>query len=50
MSTNTINGVVGDAFSGLGDQLWLLAPIGLGLVALTFGVPKGVALVKRLIK
>jgi hypothetical protein len=50
MTTNSISGVVGDAFSGLGDQLWTLAPIGLGLLALTFGVPKGVGLVKRLIK
>lgn len=44
----TIADVIGDAVSGFSAQLWLVAPIGLGIFAIMWGVPKAKAFVKRL--
>lgn len=48
--TDTISSVIGTAVSTFSAQLWLLAPIGLGIFAIMWGVPKGVRFVKSLAK
>ena len=48
MTTPTIASVIGDAISGFSDQLWLVAPIGLGLFAIVWGVPKAKGFLKKL--
>lgn len=37
-----------DAVTGLSTELWIVAPIALGLFAIFWGVPKGVAFLKSL--
>lgn len=46
--SSTISGVIGTATDGFEDQLWLVAPIGLGIFALYWGLPKAKGFVKRL--
>lgn len=48
--TDSISSVIGTAVDGFSDQLWLLAPIGLAIFAIVWGLPKGVRFVKSLAK
>lgn len=48
--TDSISSVIGDATSGVVSQLWLVAPIGLGIMAVVWGVPRGVRFLKSLAK
>ncbi len=48
--TNSISGVIGAAVADFQDQLWLIAPIGLGVMAVVWGVPRGVRFLKSLAK
>lgn len=50
MNEDTISGVISTAVAGFTDQLWLIAPIGLGVMLILWGVPKGVGFLKRLSK
>lgn len=48
MDTDSISSVITAATSGITEQLWLVAPIGLGIMAIVWGVPKGVKFLKSL--
>ncbi|WP_344071115.1 hypothetical protein [Microbacterium sediminicola] len=48
METDTISSVISAATSGITSELWLVAPIGLGIMAIVWGVPKGVRFLKSL--
>lgn len=50
MTPTTIVSVISDAFESFSENLWLLAPIGLGIMAIRWGVPVGVRFVKSLSK
>lgn len=50
MSTNSISGAIGTVFDGFADQLWLVAPIGLGIALISWGLPKGIAFAKKVSK
>jgi hypothetical protein len=45
-----ISGTIGTMFDGFEAQLWLVAPIGLGIAAVIWGVPKALAFAKRVAK
>jgi len=47
---DSISSVIGDAVAGFTDQLWLIAPIGLGVFAVVWGLPRGVRFLKSLAK
>lgn len=46
--TDSISGVIGTATGDFTDQLWLVAPIGLGIFALYWGLPKAKGFLKKL--
>lgn len=46
--TDTISSVIGDAVEGLTAQLWLVAPIGLAIFAIIWGLPKAKGFLKKL--
>ena len=48
MTTPDIAGVIGDAVTGFTGQLWLVAPIGLGIFAIIWGLPKAKGFLKKL--
>jgi hypothetical protein len=50
MAGNTISGAIGTMVGDFSDQLWLVVPIGLGIAAVIWGLPKGVAFLKKLAK
>jgi hypothetical protein len=50
MATNSISGAIGTMIDGFSDQLWLIVPIGLGIAVTIWGLPKGVAFLKKLAK
>lgn len=47
IAASSISGVIGTAAADLTSQLWLIAPIGLGIAVVIWGVPKGLAFLKR---
>lgn len=49
-TANSISGLISTAMTGFEGQLWTIGGIGLGLVAILWGAPKGVAFLKRLAK
>jgi hypothetical protein len=50
MATNSISGSLSTAMTGFTEQLWLIVPIGLGVFAIVWGVPRGVRFLKSLAK
>ncbi len=50
MDPDSISSVISTAVAGFTDQLWLIAPIGLGVMLIVWGVPKGVRFLKSLAK
>jgi hypothetical protein len=50
MEPATISGVIDTAIAGFEAQLWLIAPIGLGVFAVVWGLPRGVRFLKSLAK
>jgi hypothetical protein len=46
--TDSISSVIGDAVSTYSAQLWLVAPIGLGIFAIIWGLPKAKGFLKKL--
>lgn len=50
MEEDTISSVINTAVSGFTDQLWLIAPVGLGVMLVVWGVPRGVRFLKSLAK
>jgi len=48
MSTPDITSVITNAFSGFGPILLAVAPVGLGIFLITWGLPKGIAFAKKL--
>lgn len=49
-AANSISGAIGTMTADYQDQLWLIVPIGLGIAAVIWGLPKGVAFLKKLAK
>lgn len=48
MDPASISSVIGDAVEGFASQLWLVAPIGLGIFAIIWGLPKAKGFLKKL--
>lgn len=48
MADPTIGGAITTAVSGFQDQLWIVAPIGLGIAMILWGLPKATSFLKRL--
>lgn len=49
-AANTISDSITTMVGSFSDQLWLIVPIGLGIAATIWGLPKGVAFLKKLAK
>lgn len=50
MDPDSISSVISTATATFVDQLWLIAPIGLGIFAVVWGLPRGVRFLKSLAK